>query len=65
MSMKRKQTRTLLKVEFKQFQRLPDWSIIKRSMDAKRPLDDASAPKSEMAAALAQEYIFGIHSLAE
>jgi hypothetical protein len=65
MSMKRKQTRTPLKVEFKQFQRLPDWSIIMRSMDSKRPLEDASVPKVDMAALLAQENRFGIRSLAE
>jgi len=61
MNMKRKQTRP----EFKQFQRLPDWPIIIQSTDTDRSLEDASAPKVEMAALLSQENRFGIRSLAE
>jgi hypothetical protein len=63
--MNMKQKRTPLKVEFKQFQRLPDWPVIMRSMDAARSLEDASMPKVGMAALLIQENRAGIRSLAE
>jgi len=63
--MNMKQKRTPLKVEFKQFQRLPDWPIIVQSRDTDRSLESASAQKVEMAALLIQENAFGIRSLAE
>jgi hypothetical protein len=63
MNMKKK--RTPLKVEFKQFQRLPDWPVIMQLTDKGRSLEDASAPKVDMAALLSQENRFAIRSLAE
>jgi hypothetical protein len=56
---------TPLKVEFKQFQRLPDWPLIILSTDAERSLEDASARKITMAPLLMQEDRFGLRSLAE
>jgi hypothetical protein len=63
--MNMKQKRTPLKVEFKQFQRLPDWPIIIQSKGKDRSLEAASAPKVDMVALLIQENGFGIRSLAE
>ena len=59
--MKRKQTRP----EFKQFQRLPAWPIILQPTGADRTLEEAGAPKADMAALQIQENGFGIRSLAE
>jgi hypothetical protein len=61
MNMKRKQTRS----EFKQFQRLPDWPITIQPTGGDKPLEDASAPKVDMAALLLDENRLGIRSLAE
>jgi len=61
MNMKRKQTRP----EFKQFQRLPDWPIILQPTGADRTLEEAGAPKVDMAALLLDENRFGIRTLAE
>jgi hypothetical protein len=62
MEMKRKQT---LKVEFKQFQRLPDWPIIVRSTDAARSLENSTVRKIGMIPLLLKEDRFGTRSLAE
>jgi hypothetical protein len=63
--MNMKQKRTTLKVEFKQFQRLPDWPIIIRSAATDRSREDTSVPKTALAALLIQENRFGIRTLAE
>jgi hypothetical protein len=63
--MNMKPKRTPLKVEFKQFQRLPEWPVIIRSTDAARSLGDTSLPGVEVAALLVQENRADIRSLAE
>jgi hypothetical protein len=63
MNMKQKPTR--LKIEFKQFQRLPAWPIIIRSTGADRSLEHASAKKVGMAPLFIEEDRFGARSLAE
>jgi len=63
--MNMKQKRTPLKVEFKQFQRLPDWPVIIQSTGKGRSLEHASAPKVDLAALLSQDNRFAIRSLAE
>jgi len=65
MNMNRKQTRTPLKVEFKQFQRLPHWPVGAASMDPDRPGQNATLAKVEMAALLMRDNTLGIRSLAE
>ena len=61
MNMKQKQRP--LKIEFKQFQRLPEWPIIPPTAP-ERPLLD-NAPKTEVAASLIQSHTLGIRSFAE
>jgi hypothetical protein len=63
MNMKRK--KTVLKVEFKQFQRLPEWPVIVQSTGEGRSLEDTNVPKVEVASYLIEENKFGIRSLAE
>ena len=62
MNMKLK--RTLLKIEFKQFQRLPEWPTAIRPTGENRTLEDTSVPKVQIAALLIQENRY-IRSLAE
>jgi len=61
MDMKPKQKR--LKIEFKQFQRLPDWPVNIQSMGAGTSLEDTKVPKAEMASILIEQNRFGIRSL--
>jgi hypothetical protein len=63
--MNMKQKRTPLKVEFKQFQRLPDWPVSMRSPGDDRPFEAASMAKVEVAALLIQHNRAAIRSLAE
>jgi hypothetical protein len=56
--------RKKLKIEFKQFQRLPEWPII-RSMDAGRPVEGANVRKITMVPLPIEEDRFGARSLAE
>ena len=62
--MNMKQKRTPLKVEFKQFQRLPDWPIILRT-GAEPSREDTSVPTMAMTALLNQENRFVVRSFAE
>jgi hypothetical protein len=63
MNMKKKPTR--LKIEFKQFQRLPAWPIIIRSTGADRSVEHAGKRTVGMAAFLIEQDRFGARSLAE
>jgi hypothetical protein len=63
--MNMKQKRTPLKLEFKQFQRLPDWPIMMQPTTAGRSLEEANMQKVGIAPLLIQENRFGIRSLAE
>jgi hypothetical protein len=62
MNMKLK--RTPLKIEFKQFQRLPEWPAAIQPMSENRALEEASVPRAQMAVLLIQENRY-IRSLAE
>jgi hypothetical protein len=62
MNMKLK--RTPLKIEFKQFQRLPDWPTALRPTSENRTLEETSLPKVQIAALLIQENRY-TRSLAE
>jgi len=62
MNMKLK--RTPLKIEFKQFQRLPEWPTAIRPTTENRALEKTSVPKVQIAALLIQENRY-IRSLAE
>ena len=61
MNMKPKQTR----IEFKQFQILPDWPIIIRSGGADGSLEDASVQKVRIASLLLEEDGSGTRSFVE
>jgi hypothetical protein len=63
MNMKLK--RTPLKIEFKQFQRLPDWPTAIQPTSENWTLEETNVPKVQIAALLMQESKFGIRSLAE
>jgi hypothetical protein len=63
MEMKRKQTP--LKIEFKQFQRLPELPIIIRLADADGAIQDTRVRKVGMASLMIKEDRFGARSLAE
>jgi hypothetical protein len=54
-----------LKIEFKQFQRLPEWPIIIRSADAGRCVEEASVRKIAVVPLAIEENRFGVRSLAE
>lgn len=63
--MNMKQKRTPLKVEFKQFQRLPDWPLIVQLTGTDRSFEERKVSKAAMASLLAEQNRFGIRSLAE
>jgi hypothetical protein len=63
--MEMKLKRTPLKVEFKQFQRLPEWPIAIRSTDTGRPIEDISLRKVGMAALVIEQNRSGARSFAE
>jgi hypothetical protein len=62
MNMKLK--RMPLKIEFKQFQRLPEWPTAIQPTSENRAIEDTSVPKVQIAALLVQENRY-ILSLAE
>jgi hypothetical protein len=64
-NMNMKLKRTPLKIEFKQFQRLPEWPTALRPTSENQALEDTSAPKVQIAALLVQENSYAIRSLAE
>jgi hypothetical protein len=57
--------RMKLKIEFKQFQRLPEWPIIIRSKHASRPIDDSSVRKIGMTPLVVKQDRAGARSFAE
>jgi len=57
--------RMKLKIEFKQFQRLPEWPIIIRSKDAGRPIEDTSVRKVGMTPLVVEQDRSGARSFAE
>jgi hypothetical protein len=57
--------RMKLKIEFKQFQRLPEWPVIIRSADAGRRVEEASVRKIPMVPLPIEQDRFGVRSLAE
>jgi hypothetical protein len=61
MNMKRK----LVRPEFKQFQRLPQWPVALGVNNEKRSLADTSIQKVGIIPLLVSEYKFGTRSLAE
>ena len=63
--MNMKQKRTPLKVEFKQFQRLPEWPIAERSTNTNVYLEGGEVAKIQMAALMIHDNRFGVRSLAE
>jgi len=63
MDMKPKQKR--LKIEWKQFQRLPEWPLTIQSTGPGTSLEDTKVRKVEIASILIEQNRFGIRSLAE
>ena len=63
-NMNMKLKRTPLKIEFKQFQRLPEWPTALRPTSENRALEETNVPKIPIAALLIQENKY-IRSLAE
>ena len=61
--MKPKQKR--LKIEFKQFQRLPEWQLNLQSTSPDTSLENTKVRKVEIASILIEQNRFGIRSLAE
>jgi hypothetical protein len=57
--------RMKLKIEFKQFQRLPEWPIIIRSNDPSRPIEDNSVRKVGMTPLVVEQDRAGARSFAE
>ena len=64
-NMNMKLKRTPLKIEFKQFQRLPEWPIIIRSPDAGKSIEDARLGKIGMGSLVAEQDRSGARSFAE
>jgi hypothetical protein len=63
MEMKPRQKR--LKIEWKQFQRLPEWPLNIQSTSISTSLEDTKVRKVEIAAILLEQNRLGIRSLAE
>jgi hypothetical protein len=57
--------RKKLKIEFKQFQRLPEWPIIIPSQDAGTPINDTSVRKVGMTPLVVEQQTSGARSFAE
>jgi hypothetical protein len=63
MNMKLK--RTPLKIEFKQFQRLPEWPIVIQSTDAGKSIEGTRLGKIGMASLVVEQDRSGARSFAE